>query len=183
MTAIILEADQRLRTVDLPHKKIVIGCSTWLACKLPAGDYAFHQHSNFDHDGYGGNPVEFLLENGDIETFHGPYRRYDLAILGADPIAERLLGIPGCSVQATKLTVGKNLGRWMKTPEIVYRETCWRLGNWKDRVRPEWRGMEFAVTKRECVFYPSVDEVKEMFRDPRLKQPKRPAEVKGISDG
>lgn len=178
MSSVYIDPELKLFSRDVPHKKIVIGSSTWLIAPLPAGDFAFHRHNSHDTNGYGGCFVDFLLDDGTTQTFKGPYRIYRPNDFGTPIEAERRLGIPGVLAQASKITVGKNIGYAnSKSPEVVYRETQWRLGDWKDRVKIEWRGFEFAITKRGSIVYPSRDELRELFNEPRFQKVKVPAKT------
>lgn len=164
MSAVYIDSELKLKTTDVPHKKIIHNGHTWMIAPLPAGDFVFHRYHFRDRNGYGGSIVDFLMDNGEIESLMGPYVCYSPSDFGTAIEAERLTGISGVLVQASKITVGKNLGRWTQTPEIVYSEKDWHLGDWKDRVKKEWRGLEFAITKRGSIMYPPKDDIAEMFR-------------------
>lgn len=177
MSAVYIESDLKLYSIDVPHEKFVIGKATWLIAPLPAGDFCFHRYQLHDTQGYGGCFINFLMADDTIETYKGPYRIYSPNDFGTASEAESRLGIPGVLAQATKLTVGKNLGLYTKNPEIIFQEKSWKLGDWKDRVIGDWRGYEIAVTKRGSIAYPSKDDLKELFASPRLKKPKVPVKT------
>lgn len=164
MSAVYIDAELKLKTTDVPHKRFEHNGCTWMIAPLPAGDFAFHRYHWRDRRGYGGGIIDFLMDSGEIESLMGPFSVYSPSDFGTALEAEKTLGIAGVLVQATKITVGRNLGRYTQTPEIVYRETSWHLGDWKDRVKPEWRGFEFAITKRGSIMYPPKSDIAEMFR-------------------
>lgn len=164
VSAVYIEPDLKLLTNAVPHKKIHHAGFIWMIAPLPAGDFAFHRQHLRDQNGYGGSVIDFLMEDGEIESLRGPYHVHELSEFGTHLEAEKITGILGVLAQATKITVGKNVGYFGTDPQIVYRETEWKLGNWKTRVKAEWKGLEFRIECRGMVVYPSKSDIADMFR-------------------
>lgn len=143
-------SNQQLTTVSVPHKKVRHSGNTYYIAQYPEGDYAIHVDYGRG-GGYGDSNVGFLLEDGTIEIVRGPFSTAGLFDFGTAEKMAEVTGIPGIAATATRLTVGKNLRSYC-TPgtneEIVYEEEKFQLGDWRERVRPEWLGLDAKIHTR-----------------------------------
>lgn len=145
---------------SMPHKKCVIGINTYYVCRYPEGDYCIHRKGS-SSGGYGGYDVEFLMEDGTIEVVKGPFR-----IGGSDQIAgtqyEAIADAIGVTHEefckrAVRIVVGSNLMVCSSLArKIVYEEKEFTVGEWRERLNPEWSWLEVAIWNREIGRYSTV---------------------------
>ena len=149
--SVYLDPERKISSLDLPHRKIKQGERTYYVATFPEGDAAIHYHTLRDQHGYGESLGGFLMEDGTIEVVKGPYTCF-----GAFDFGEaKALGVS--TVKVSKLTVGKNLSVYCGKPKsVVFQETEWHVGDWRDRVKPEWKGLEVAIERRGCIQYDKV---------------------------
>lgn len=166
---IIGKSDSR----SMPHKKCVIGINTYYVCRYPEGDYCIHRKGS-SSGGYGGYDVEFLMEDGAIEVVPGPFR-----IGGSDQIAgtqyEAIADAIGVDRQefckrATRIVVGSDL-IFSSHPkrQIAYEETEFTIGDWRERLKPEWIGLEVCIWNREIGRYLIVEDALRELEDEKYQ--------------
>ncbi len=148
---VYLDCEREITTIDVPHKRVSYGGTTFYIGRFPEGDYAIHKTG--DKNGYAGQMVEFLMEDGTYEAVKGPYSCAGLFDFGTAERMASVTGIPDIAVKATRLTIGKNLSRYAVTAggrEEVFKEDRFKLGNWRERIKPEWirAGLEAYVEMR-----------------------------------
>jgi hypothetical protein len=142
-------------TLAIPHREVKCDRGTFLIGQLPEGDWSVHK-LNGDGHGYGGDVISFLMEDGSIREFKGPYHtesEYESI--------SKAVGFDVSKPVASRITVGKNLfsGQYNGTREVVYEETLFSIDDVKSRLQPSWRGMEVLVMGRHCGRYYKVSEI------------------------
>lgn len=137
---VYIDCDNKITTMDVPHKRVVSGGTVYFIGRFPEGDYAIHKSHPRDKNGYGGSEISFLLEDGTIETVKGPYSCLGHFDFGTLELCAKLTGIADINNTVSRIEVGKKVKSCIEPHEegIVYRETKFVLGDWKDRIKQEW---------------------------------------------
>ena len=149
---VYLDYDTKLTTLMVPHKKIVHAGVMYYIGQLPEGDYAIHKTE--DGRGYGGAEVAFMMEDCTIDVVKGPYSCRGAFDFGTAQLMAEITGCPGITIQATRMSVGRNLSSYDKRKaDVLFEETRFMLGDWRERLRPEWRGLQVAVNRRGSINY------------------------------
>lgn len=170
MGGIVIDKENGLRTDNHPHRMVESTESpgrrkTYLVAKLPAGDLWVHIAYSYDHSGYGGSEVDFLLESGEILTVKGPWQVHPN---GNDhPVIASAFDEPLDFRAASRLHVMRGPVRWgpgLRGQDLIYSETKWSLGSIKTRVRRDHRGFFYAEETRSGVVYQSTDECIEIWK-------------------
>jgi len=142
-----------LSSTKVPHKKLRFQGKTYYLAQYPEGDYCIH----VDHGrggGYGDSNVGFLLEDGTIEVVRGPFHCGGVFDMGVSEKLAEATGIASIANKATRLIVGEYLESYRVEPKrIVFEEVEWQLGDWRDRVRPEWTGLTIGIITRCGIRY------------------------------
>jgi len=146
---------------EVQHQKHVIDGVIFYVAQYPEGDYSVHR-SDRCKDGYGGQVVSFLLTDGSIENVKGPFSLGGSANFIGDQkrrLAE-MMGVDESDLDsATKLTIGNNLWSYTKAKEIVFQEVGFRVGDWRRRLKDEWRGFEVKIECRHVGYLKCVSQV------------------------
>ena len=146
-------------SMKMPHKKYKSSRQTFYVTQYPEGDYCIHGTAG-GGEGYGGYRVEFLMEDGTTEVVTGPFNVSTFLYGSEKEELAKLMGVqPDDLNSATQLTFGRNLGAYSKMPELIRKETEFTVGDWRDRVLPEFAGMEVAVIRRGWIAYHRTDDV------------------------
>lgn len=163
MGAITIGFDGPETTATKPHRKAVVGSVTYYFTQLAEGDYHIHKKYPGDGGGYGGDVIDFLMEDGSIDRVKGPYNCLGSYDHGDAINLANAVGDPALALKATKLIVGRDLGIFSAaTRAVLFQETEWHVGNWRERLRPEWRGNQISVVNRcgsETFSMPASDEI------------------------
>lgn len=149
-------------TMDVPHKVLQAGGKTYFVGRYPEGDYCIHEWNPRIQDGYARRHVTFLLEDGSFRTVRGPYSKAGLFDFGAAALVAVGLNQEDIGRKAYRLTIGRDIVKaaWGSAKaEIVHDEPSFVLGDWRERVRPEWAGLEIRVNIRGGAVFSTVDEV------------------------
>lgn len=164
--AVYIDGMQKITTRDVPHVKAEFGSDIWLIGKLPEGDYSCHvQHLTY-RDGYGGMVVEFLMLDGTIESFKGPFHEtpeeYNIESL------ERQTGITDLRNRAMRIEVGTNIQNALhpkdETTEIVFSDE-FSIIPLAERLKPEFEKHQITVWGRHMGRYyrPFDKDLKDIF--------------------
>jgi hypothetical protein len=151
-------------TSEVPHKKISIPNKYWkgkndiyYVSKYPEGDAHIHVSYPVDKNGYAGSEMDFLLEDGTIETVRGPYCLDGAFDFGESKMLAELLNDDTLTIKAYRLVVGKNLKGCCGSPkakeEIVYQEIDMVAGDINNRIKKEWEGLECDVYGRGVIYH------------------------------
>ena len=150
-------------SAQVPHRKCQVADQTFYVAQYPEGDYCIHM-ADRSQQGYCGDVITFLMEDGSIESVKGPFRiggSVQIYQFTKYMIADEL-GIDRAEFcrQAARLTVGRGLWKTMaKDQEVVHRETTFSMQPLHERLKPEWSGLEVKIECREIGRYSSVDEI------------------------
>jgi hypothetical protein len=148
---------------QVPHRKCQVSDQTFYVAQYPEGDYCIHM-ADRSQRGYGGDVITFLMQDGTVERVKGPFRiGGSVTIYSATryTIADEL-GIDRAEFcrQAVRLTVGRGLWKTMaKDKEVVHSDEWYSLQPVRERLKPEWAGLDLAIGGREIIVYKSVDEI------------------------
>lgn len=148
MGAVYLGGSTKLTSDNVKHRKIKCGQDVYYIARMPEGDFYWHVSYPTNKEGYGGDNIDFLLEDGTIETVKGPFGSSSFAHNMGNP--ESATGFPDIRTVATRLIVGRGLEPFdsEQKKEIVFEESTFVAGDWRDRFRPEWDGLEINVVGR-----------------------------------
>lgn len=138
------------------HKKVKYRGNTYYISRYKEGDAHIHESRPYDKQGYGGDIIKFLLEDGTIDEVRGPYCCDGLFDFGKAEKLAKYLDDPSLLIEVTKLIVGNNLflGKWGGGKrEVLFEETDFIPGNYKERIKSEWDNMEIQVCIRGGSFY------------------------------
>lgn len=159
LTGAILGDD--ITTMDIRHRVHEGLGYAYFFAKFPAGDYAIHSWRERDQAGYGGRMISFLMVDGSYRTVRGPFIHMGYFDHGIPQMLAATLREPELANRATKLVVGEGLLFYNSTQKrvVVHAESDWHLGDWKQRLKPEWSGLTVAVVSRSGTSYSSVDKI------------------------
>lgn len=160
MSGVYLNYETKLTTTDIPHKVFQYGGYTYFVARHPEGDFAIHEWGRYQ-EGYGGSNVDFLLDDGTIRTVKGPFSKAGCFDFGIAMKLAELMGVPDIAVIAHRLTVGTNLtlaAFGMSKPSIVYDEPSFSIEPFRNRLRPEWAGLEVQIHNRTGSSFGKVED-------------------------
>lgn len=146
---------------EVQHQKHVIDGVIFYVAQYPEGDYSVHR-SDRCKDGYGGQVVSFLLTDGSIENVKGPFSLGGSANFIGDQkhrLADMMEVDESDLDSATKLTIGKNLWSYGKPKDILFQEPSFLVGDWRRRLKEEWRGYEVKIECRSVGYFRDVGTV------------------------
>lgn len=143
---------QPTTTRTTPHKLVKLEGVSYFIGKCRAGDYVVHSWRSSDLNGYGGDKVTFLCDDGYEVEVQGPYlmsyewRDYKALVSH--------LKMPELNQKAFKVTVGTKVDKI--TPvgishdfgEIVYKDDEFIVGSVTARIRKEWYNVMYIKIER-----------------------------------
>ncbi len=148
MGGVFLGCHTQSKSDNTKHRKIQYGGTTYYIAIMPEGDFFWHASYAAYKDGYGGSVIDFLLEDGTIESVKGPFSSSSFAYELHD--AAKVTGFPGIANRVTMLVAGRNIHSYSAKgkPEIVFEEKTFVLGDWGSRIKPEWAELDVTVIGR-----------------------------------
>lgn len=146
--------------MTLPHREVKCDQGTFLMCQLPEGDWAIHE-LNGDGQGYGGDVIEFLMEDGSVRQEKGPYHLSHADYEDRQYAAiQESTGI-NVSIEAKRFVVGNKLssGAYNGTRKVIHDESSFAMQPLRERMKPEWKGLEILIWGRHSGRYRKVDQI------------------------
>lgn len=147
----------------VPHKKVSIpnkrgAFNVYYISRYPEGDAHIHVSYPHDKEGYAGSTINFLMEDGSIESVEGPFCLDGMFDHGASKMLAELLKDPSIAKKCYRLTVGVNLSvlSAKSTQEIIYQETEFNFGDLNERIKPEWEGLRAQIEGRGFTAYKHI---------------------------
>lgn len=145
----VIDKELGMATDTSPHRKIRSGAEVFYFTRFPEGDYAIHTWNYRDQNGYGGDVIRFLMEDGTYDEVKGPFDRKGLYDHGAAKRLAEAAGEPELALIGSRVAARpwpENGKRW--GCDFDFGDAPFLTGDVRERVLPEWRGMQLIVQYR-----------------------------------